>query len=65
MPMIEFKCQDCGQVYEDLVFSSDEQVPCPICKSTNAHRLISLISAKGIASGCTSCVPSQCSSKHT
>jgi len=65
MPVYEYKCDDCGKVYEELVFSSDEVVPCPDCKSKNSHKLVSLISAKGISEGCSTCVPSQCSSKFT
>lgn len=65
MPIIEFKCADCGHAFEELVFSSDEAVPCPVCKSDKVDRLISLVSSKGISSGCTSCEPTKCSSKFT
>ena len=67
MPIFEYICQDCGEKFEDLVIgSSDDPVPCPMCKSDRTLKLISLISAKGIASGCATCVPSKCpSSKFT
>jgi putative FmdB family regulatory protein len=65
MPIIEYKCDDCGHTFEDLVSSSDELVPCPSCTSENVHKLISLVSSKGISSGCTSCEPTKCSSKFT
>lgn len=42
MPIIEFKCADCGHTFEESVFSADEAVPCPACKSTHVEKLISL-----------------------
>ena len=65
MPIYEYKCDDCGDIFEELVSSGTETVPCPKCKSPKVHKLISLISAKGISDGCTSCVPSKCSSAAT
>lgn len=62
MPIYEYKCDDCDNIFEELVSGSTESVPCPKCRSTQVHKLISLISAKGIANGCTTCVPSKCSS---
>ncbi len=65
MPIYEFQCTDCAHKFEDLVSGEAEKVPCPKCKSDKVLRLISLISAKGISSGCASCTPSSCSSKFT
>ncbi|WP_291325807.1 zinc ribbon domain-containing protein [Desulfovibrio sp. UCD-KL4C] len=41
MPIYEFKCADCGKVFEELVFNRDECPPCPECKSTGTEKLIS------------------------
>ena len=30
MPMYEFRCNKCGGTFEELVFASDETVPCPL-----------------------------------
>lgn len=65
MPIFEYKCDDCGEVFEELVSGQTESVPCSKCKSDNVHRIISLISSKGISSGCSSCEPSKCSSRFT
>lgn len=65
MPLYEYQCRNCGHKFEELVGSGEKPVPCPHCKSADTQKLISLISAKGIASGCSTCVPSSCSSKFT
>lgn len=65
MPIYEYKCDDCGDIFEELVSTDTKAVPCPKCESSKVHKLISLISAKGISSGCTTCVPSKCSSAAT
>jgi len=65
MPIYEYKCDNCGDIFEELVSGDTEKVPCPKCKSSSVHKLISLISAMGIAGGCTTCVPAKCSSAPT
>jgi putative FmdB family regulatory protein len=63
MPIYEYECRNCGHKFEELVGSNEETVPCPHCQSNDTSKLISLISAKGIADGCSTCAPSSCSSK--
>ena len=43
MPIFEFKCGDCGHVFEDLVLVCKDvnEVICPVCKSSNTSTLIS------------------------
>ncbi|MFH1372499.1 MAG: zinc ribbon domain-containing protein [bacterium] len=65
MPIYEYKCMDCTNEFEELVGVGDSAPPCPSCRSGNTVKMISLISARGITSGCSTCVPSNCSSKHT
>ncbi len=44
MPLYEFKCKDCGLIFEELVFYSDiKEVLCPKC-SGNAERVLSTLS---------------------
>lgn len=63
MPLFKFQCLACNKIFEELVLSSSEEVSCPECKSDKTQKMVSLISAKGITSGCgSSCVPSKCSS---
>ena len=63
MPLYKYQCTKCLNVFEDLVSSSAPNPPCPRCNSAETSRMISLISSKGLASGCADCNPSQCSSK--
>ena len=41
MPMYEFRCGKCGGTFEELVFSTDETCPCPLCGSTDTEKMIS------------------------
>ncbi|RKX28860.1 MAG: zinc ribbon domain-containing protein [Candidatus Zixiibacteriota bacterium] len=52
MPLYKYKCLTCYEQFEELVLGNDEKPPCPKCKSEDVTRMVSLISSKGIASGC-------------
>lgn len=43
MPIFEFRCLDCGNIFEKLFFASDEQVDirCPDCQSFSFERVVS------------------------
>ena len=43
MPIFEFRCMDCGEVFEKLFINSDEKVEmvCPQCKSQSLERVVS------------------------
>ncbi len=43
MPIYEFRCINCGQLYEKLFKTMDEElrVECPRCKSESFERVIS------------------------
>ena len=41
MPLYDYQCPDCGQVFESVAGLDDELLPCPICAAP-AKRLISL-----------------------
>ncbi len=78
MPIYEFKCEDCDEEFEALVFRSDETVPCPGCKGGHIKRLMSACSYKsggassegsysppsGGSSGCAGCSSGNCASCH-
>ena len=40
MPLYEYKCDSCGQTFEQLVMHNDEQTKCPSCGG-EVHRLMS------------------------
>ncbi|MHB8621201.1 MAG: FmdB family zinc ribbon protein [Chloroflexota bacterium] len=52
MPLYEYRCTQCGQVFDKLVSmsTSSSQVTCPACGQNQAERLVSRIA--GMAGGC-------------
>ena len=64
MPIYEFVCDNCGTEFEELVFGSDEETPCPGCESTKVRRKPSAFAFKSgskfVSSGggsCDGCTP--------
>ncbi len=49
MPLYEYRCQECDELFELLVRRSDEQdsVACPKCGATRVRRAISLFGFSG------------------
>ncbi len=46
MPIYEFKCKKCGNVFEYLQFKSDDiNAPCPACGDNNGEKLLSTFSS--------------------
>ncbi|ACX53165.1 regulatory protein, FmdB family [Ammonifex degensii KC4] len=45
MPIFEFKCSDCGHLFEKLFLDSKEEVvlECPQCHSHNLERVVSRV----------------------
>ncbi|SPD73687.1 putative regulatory protein (CxxC_CxxC_SSSS) [uncultured Desulfobacterium sp.] len=43
MPIFEFKCLECGNVFEKLFINSNEEVDlnCPDCRSADLERVVS------------------------
>ncbi|MEW6264598.1 MAG: zinc ribbon domain-containing protein [Thermodesulfobacteriota bacterium] len=41
MPIYEYECTKCGQVFEELVRNSESRINCPKCGSGKAKKLIS------------------------
>ena len=51
MPMYDYKCRSCSQLFEELVFSSnvlDEEITCPNCSENKA---VKQLSAPAVAVG--------------
>ena len=60
MPIFEYKCDDCGAVFELLTTSSDDnkEVHCDKCNSKNVTKLISAgsaLSGGGVSLGSAGC----------
>lgn len=43
MPIYEYRCKDCGRVFEDLILkaSDENDVKCPSCGSHQTEKLMS------------------------
>ena len=70
MPIYEYKCNECGEDFEKLVFGN-QTVICPKCSSDDIKKKMSTFGVSGVekpfagsSSGCTSCSKSTCSSCH-
>ena len=46
MPIFEYKCNDCGHEFEELVFDREECPPCPKCQSEQTGKLMSAVRSK-------------------
>ncbi len=61
MPVLKFRCEDCDNVFEELVLNSDESVACPKCSSTSIVRhyqgkcYTSPVSGGSCSGSCSSC----------
>ncbi len=54
MPIFEFRCLDCGDLFEKLFMNSDEKIDlvCPECQSMSLERVVSTTNyAVGAGSG--------------
>jgi putative FmdB family regulatory protein len=61
MPIYEYRCQDCSEVFEKILWNSKEEgVCCPSCKGKNVNRLLSPFSRSGGLSGKGVSLPSTC-----
>ena len=47
MPIYEFLCSRCGQVFEQLVMRSNADVACPSCPGAPVEKQFSAFSFKG------------------
>ena len=74
MPIYEFKCSDCSNEFEILIFRSDEKVNCPSCDSQAVEKLMSACRHKSSGDsysqsgsstgGCAGCAGGHCASCH-
>jgi putative FmdB family regulatory protein len=64
MPIYEYRCSECGKVFEELVFGDrDKKFPCPACAAASTEKIPSVIG--GISMGGTmspACGSTSCAS---
>ncbi len=64
MPIYEFRCKNCGRIFEYLCFSSKDAIEarCPACGEQQTERLLSTFSSQSVggsfSSFSSSCTPS-------
>ncbi|OPX40251.1 MAG: zinc ribbon domain-containing protein [Thermoplasmata archaeon] len=53
MPIYEFKCRKCGNIFERLCFASDDEsdITCPTCQGNEVEKLLSSFSSGSSSSG--------------
>jgi putative FmdB family regulatory protein len=50
MPIFEYRCKNCGEKFETLVFSSQtEPVKCEKCGSEQTEKLMSTFASSGVS----------------
>lgn len=47
MPLYEFRCDDCGKLFEKLVSGADSPVACVNCKSSRVKKQFSVFATRG------------------
>lgn len=59
MPIFEYQCDQCNEIFEKLVFKSEEdEIRCPKCKSADIRKKMSATSFMGSSLGtCASGAP--------
>jgi len=68
MPIREFRCRKCGEVFEYLILkpSDMEELCCPSCKGKDLEKMLSVFGVAGAvekpsSGGCGSCSSGSCS----
>ncbi|UCG44051.1 MAG: zinc ribbon domain-containing protein [candidate division WOR-3 bacterium] len=69
MPIREFRCDDCGHVFEILILGASEEddLRCPQCGAGRLNRLFSVFGVAGVekqtvsSKSCGSCSTHSCS----
>lgn len=60
MPLYEFECQKCGEIFEKLlgIDESTNDLRCPKCQAENSRKVLSVFSSASGGSSGASCIPS-------
>jgi len=66
MPIFEYMCKECGNNFEVLVKSGDDNISCPQCKGGEVSKLFSTFAYRTAGSGpssgpgCSTCSAKNC-----
>lgn len=65
MPLFEFVCKKCGNKFEKIVFSiNNEEIKCPSCNSNEVEKQFSTFSSTSSSNSCSNKGSSDCISKQ-
>lgn len=70
MPIFEYICKNCGELFEKLIRRENTSVQCPQCGSSDVSKKFSTFATAGIVStpssgcGCGDCSSHNCSDCH-
>lgn len=59
MPIFEYRCDDCGHQFEELISRSDSSVNCEKCESSEITKLFSSFATR-VAAGSVNCSTGAC-----
>ncbi|SYZ74672.1 Regulatory protein, FmdB family [Candidatus Zixiibacteriota bacterium] len=66
MPIFEYKCDRCGQQFEQLVFRSSDKVSCTACGSEEVQKYVSTFASNAFAGDSSaSCSTGSCGKKSS
>ena len=57
MPLYEYRCSDCGRLFEKLVRAWNEAVDCPTCASATVEKQVSTFAFASTDGGSASAMP--------
>ena len=60
MPLFEYKCRECGTMFEKIVASSTTRVACKKCQSSKVDKLLSVFAVGGTSRSQASFEPGPC-----
>ncbi|UCB46049.1 MAG: zinc ribbon domain-containing protein [Spirochaetota bacterium] len=71
MPVFEYQCNECENLFEILVRTKDQGISCPRCNSAHVLKKFSTFAYKGdtpsqstTSSGCSTCSGGSCATCH-
>lgn len=74
MPIYEYRCTDCHEVFEKLIRDGEAGITCPRCRGQSLERKFSVFGMVGAgrepaagrtaASGCARCAGGHCATCH-
>jgi putative FmdB family regulatory protein len=65
MPIFEYKCTNCDNRFEQLVYRSSDKIACPACNSEAVEKYVSTFASNAFVGHSASCNNGSCSKKSS